>query len=90
MPRLLRLARGELSKYETIVALASRYDRSPAQIVLRWHVQQGIVPLPKSSTVERIRSNIDLSDFDLSDADMSRISALDKHYRTGPNPDEVG
>lgn len=83
------LARGRLAEDPTLDALAERYEVSSAQIVLRWHVQQGIVPLPKSSSPDRIRTNIDIFDFQLTSAEMDEISTLNQDYRTGPHPDEV-
>jgi 2,5-diketo-D-gluconate reductase A len=61
-----------------VAALASQYDRTPAQIVLRWHVQQGIVAIPKSSNPARLRSNADIFDFELDQAAIEQLSALDR------------
>ncbi|KAJ2928608.1 hypothetical protein H1R20_g8478, partial [Candolleomyces eurysporus] len=58
--------------------IASKYQREPAQILLRWSLQKGFVPLPKSSTPSRIQSNANLYDFELSDEDMAKLDALDK------------
>ena len=68
--------------------IAEAHGRTPAQIVLRWHVELGNVVFPKSSTAERIEENIDIFDFSLGDEDMERISALDAGERIGPDPDE--
>lgn len=57
--------------------LAEKYGKSNAQVVLRWHVQQGLIPLPKSSNPQRLAENIDVFSFSLDDADIERISALD-------------
>jgi 2,5-diketo-D-gluconate reductase A len=61
-----------------VTELASKYARTPAQIVLRWHVQQGIVAIPKSANAERQRSNAEVFDFELDEAEMERLSALDR------------
>ena len=56
--------------------------------MLRWHIQLGNIVFPKSTTASRVKENFEIFDFELSDADMSLISALNKDERTGPNPDE--
>ncbi|GAA5609337.1 aldo/keto reductase [Streptomyces platensis] len=81
------LARGGLLRHPAIVPLAGRLGRTPAQVVLRWHLQLGNVAIPKSATPERIRQNLDVFDFELTDADMAAIAALDNGTRTGPDPD---
>ncbi|MQA78876.1 MAG: aldo/keto reductase [Streptosporangiales bacterium] len=84
------LARGgELLAEPALVELAEKHDRSPAQVVLRWHLQLGNIVIPKSVTPERIRQNIDVFDFTLSDDDMARIDGLHTGVRTGGHPDEV-
>lgn len=84
------LARGgELLSDPVLVGLAEAYDRSPAQVVLRWHLQLGNVVIPKSVTPARIRENIDVFDFTLSDDDMALIDRLHTGGRTGGHPDEV-
>jgi len=80
------LAQAELLSNETIAAVASRHDRTPAQIILRWHLQLGNVVIPKSATPARIRENIELFDFELSEDDMTEIAALDVGKRIGPDP----
>ncbi len=72
---------------EAIVAIAGRLGRSPAQVVLRWHVQLGNVVFPKSVTPERIRENFEVFDFELSPAEMGEVGALDAGRRIGPDPD---
>ncbi|WP_217223336.1 aldo/keto reductase [Streptomyces anulatus] len=83
------LAQGALLKEEALVAIAERHGKSPAQVVLRWHLQLGNVVIPKSVTPERIRQNIDVFDFELSAADMDAVAALDRGMRTGPDPDTL-
>ncbi|WP_405386081.1 aldo/keto reductase [Streptomyces sp. NBC_01102] len=83
------LAQGALLDDEVLVALAERHGKSPAQVVLRWHLQLGNVVIPKSVTPARIRQNIDVFDFELPDADMDAIAGLDRGMRTGPDPDTL-
>jgi len=80
------LAQGELLDDETIVAIAEQHGKTPAQAVLRWHLQLGNVVFPKSVTPERIRENIELFDFELSDAEMAEFERLDRGERIGPDP----
>ena len=61
--------------------LAQRYQKSPAQVALRWGVQRGTAVIPKTSRVERLSENIDIFDFELSDEEMNQISALDRNQR---------
>ena len=72
-----------------ITEIAGRVERTAAQVVLRWHLQRGSIVFPKSTTPSRIEENFDLFDFELTDADVQAITALDKGEdgRTGPNPD---
>lgn len=82
---------GALLKDELLTSLAEKYGKSPAQVVLRWHVQLGNVVFPKSVTPSRIAENIDVFDFELADDDVAAISGLDKGdpgARLGPHPDE--
>ena len=71
---------------ETLLTVAAHHERTVAQVVLRWHLQLGNVVIPKSVTPERVRENIDLFDFELSDDDMAAIARLDAGHRTGPDP----
>lgn len=71
----------------TINSIARRLGKTPAQVVLRWHIQHDNIVFPKSVTPERIAENIDIFDFELSPADSASISALDRERRTGPDPD---
>ena len=73
-----------------ITALAQAHGKTPAQVVLRWHVQLGNLVIPKSVTPERIRENIDVFDFELSTADMAQIAGLDRaDGRVGADPDQM-
>jgi diketogulonate reductase-like aldo/keto reductase len=80
------LAQGELLEDGTIETVAAHHDRTPAQVILRWHLQVGNVVIPKSSTPERIRENFELFDFELSEDDMAALERLDAGERTGPDP----
>jgi 2,5-diketo-D-gluconate reductase A len=83
------IAQGGVLEDSAIGEVAERVDRTPAQVVLRWHLQHGHIVFPKSVTPERIQENIELFDFQLSDDDMAAIDGLDRgeEGRTGPNPD---
>jgi 2,5-diketo-D-gluconate reductase A len=61
--------------------------RSTAQVTLRWHIQRGDIVFPKSVTRSRVEENFALFDFELTDADMTDITALNRDERTGPDPD---
>jgi 2,5-diketo-D-gluconate reductase A len=80
------LAQGELLDDETIVRIAEHHDKTPAQTILRWHLQLGNVVIPKSVTPERIRENLEIFDFELSDEEMAAFASLDSGERIGPNP----
>ncbi|MDX9909199.1 MAG: aldo/keto reductase, partial [Mariniphaga sp.] len=70
-------------------ALAVKYGKTPVQIVLRWDIQKGVVTIPKSVTPERIISNADIFDFELSSEDIAKIDGLDKNNRLGGHPDHI-
>ncbi len=82
------LGRGKALGDPTIVAIARKYGKSPAQAILRWHIERGDIVFPKSVTPARIRENIDIFDFELSGEDVEAISALNRNERTGPDPDK--
>jgi diketogulonate reductase-like aldo/keto reductase len=69
-----------------VTAIADRLGVTPAQVVLRWHVQQGTIVIPKSVNPQRMRQNIDLFGFELTDEDMAAISGLDSPHRIGADP----
>ncbi|WP_406149256.1 aldo/keto reductase [Streptomyces sp. NBC_01012] len=83
------LAQGAVLGDEPIVKIAGAHGVSPAQVVLRWHLQSGNIVIPKSVTPERIRQNLDVFGFELSDVEMSAIAGLDRGLRTGPDPDTL-
>ncbi|WP_010468158.1 MULTISPECIES: aldo/keto reductase [Streptomyces] len=73
-----------------VVAVARKHGRTPAQAVLRWHLQLGNVVIPKSVTASRIRENIDVFGFELDAEDMAAFAALDEGRRLGPDPAVFG
>jgi 2,5-diketo-D-gluconate reductase A len=83
------IAQGKVLDDPTIVDIAQEVGRTPAQVVLRWHVQRGDIVFPKSTTPKRIEENLHIFDFELDDVAMDRITNLDKGEagRQGPNPD---
>ncbi len=83
------IAQGKVLGDPTVVDIAEQLNRTPAQVVLRWHVQRGDIIFPKSTTPKRIEENTRIFDFELDDVAMERITELDKGEagRQGPNPD---
>ncbi len=81
------LAQGKALKEQAIVEIAETHSKTPAQIVIRWHLQLGNVVIPKSVTPERIEQNFHVFDFELADAEMDAIGRLDTGTRIGPDPD---
>jgi 2,5-diketo-D-gluconate reductase A len=84
------LGQGAALRSPVITRLADRYGRTPAQVVLRWHLELGNVVIPKSVTPARIRENIAVFDFRLSSEDVREIAGLETGRRIGPDPDVVG
>ncbi|WP_179467496.1 aldo/keto reductase [Mycolicibacterium vinylchloridicum] len=84
------IAQGAVLGDPVIGAIAERLGKSPAQVTLRWHIERGDIVFPKSVTTERIKENLEIFDFELSDDDIDAITALDKGEagRRGPNPDD--
>ncbi|MET4581983.1 2,5-diketo-D-gluconate reductase A [Conyzicola nivalis] len=82
------IAQGDVLTDPVVTEIAERLDRSPAQVTLRWHIQRGDIVFPKSVTRSRIEENLALFDFELSEADIESITALNRDARRGPNPDE--
>lgn len=78
---------GELLSDPTITGLAAKYGKTPAQVVIRWHLQLGNIVIPKSVTPSRIVENFDVFDFELADDDIAAITGLNRNQRTGPAPD---
>jgi diketogulonate reductase-like aldo/keto reductase len=73
-----------------VTGIAAELGRTPAQVVIRWHLQQGNIVIPKSVTPERIVSNFDVVGFELSGDQVAAISGLERAERTGPDPDVLG
>ena len=80
---------GQILKHPVLQEIADKYQKSVAQLTLRWIIQKGIVPLPKSVTLERIKSNIDVFDFEINEKDVERIDSLTNCGGSGLHPDEV-
>ncbi|WP_050726309.1 aldo/keto reductase [Vulgatibacter incomptus] len=80
------LARAHRLDNPVLVDLAKKHGKTPAQVVLRWHLDSGLVAIPKSAHETRIRENLDLFDFRLDDEDMARMETLDEGGRTGMDP----
>lgn len=78
---------GNLLKEPALAEIGKRYGKSPAQVIIRWNLQQGIVVIPKSVHKERIAANIDVFDFTLPSEDMAAIDGLNRDQRSGPDPD---
>ena len=84
------IAQGAVLDDPVITAIAGEMGKSPAQLVLRWHLQLGNVVIPKSVTPSRIVENTELFDIELSDDHMKAIAGLERDFRTGPHPDRFG
>ncbi|GGH92446.1 aldo/keto reductase [Arthrobacter liuii] len=83
------LGRGQVLADPAIQACAAEHGRTPAQVLLRWHIQLGNIAIPKASSEARIKENLDVFGFELSERDLAAISALDRGQRTGSHPDNV-
>jgi 2,5-diketo-D-gluconate reductase A len=82
------IARGNILQDNEILKLATKYEHTPAQIILRWHFENGIIAIPKSSNTLRIIENLNIFNFSLSKEDLEVFKNLDQEYgRIGPNPD---
>ncbi len=83
------IAQGRVLDDPTITRIADKLSKTPAQVVLRWHIQRGDIVFPKSVTPSRMKENFELFDFELESSDFGEITALDRGEdgRTGPNPD---
>ena len=78
----------ELLENETIVSLAKKYNKNAGQIILRWIYQEGVISLPKSTNEERMKGNIDIFDFELTDEEMKNMQALDTN-KSSHNPEDT-
>ena len=82
------LARGKILEEPMLETLAKAQGKSVAQIVLRWHIQMGVAVIPKSNSKERITENMNVFDFELTQEQMSAITALNTNFRTGVDPED--
>lgn len=83
------LGQGQLIGDPAVAEVAAAHGRTPAQVILRWHLQLGVIAIPKSVTPSRIRENLDVFGFELSDEEMAVVGALDSRGRIGPDPDRM-
>jgi 2,5-diketo-D-gluconate reductase A len=82
------IGQGRVLNDPVIDSIAQRAGKTPAQVVLRWHIERGDIVFPKSVTPSRVEENFEIFDFELPEADVAEISALNKNERTGPDPDK--
>lgn len=78
---------GEILRDPVVLRLAERHGKAPAQVILRWHIQHGLIAIPKTVTPQRIHENFDIFDFELGTDDMRVIDGLNQDKRVGPDPD---
>lgn len=83
------LGRGGLLDDPVIGSIAGRLGKTPAQVILRWHIERGLVVIPKASSRGRLAENFAIFDFALSEDDMAQIATLDRNGRIGPHPDSM-
>jgi methylglyoxal/glyoxal reductase len=81
------LMQGQLLDHQVLKDIANKYGKSPAQVILRWDLQNGVVTIPKSTKAHRIAENAQVFDFELTDEEMERIDSLNQNKRVGPDPD---
>ncbi|WP_242237315.1 aldo/keto reductase [Bacillus cereus group sp. BfR-BA-01316] len=79
---------GEVFQHPIIQAISKKYEKSPAQVILRWDIQSGIVTIPKSVTPSRIKENFTIFDFSLTEEEMDQINTLNRNLHVGTNPDK--
>lgn len=82
-------SRGNLLTDPLLKRIGDTYGKTPAQVVIRWHLQNGLIVIPKSSNPDRIRQNIDVFDFELSGEDLTAIDSLNTEERQGPDPSRM-
>src|SRR5699024_8878203 len=83
------LGRGRLLEDETIQQIAKQHGKTVAQVIIRWHLEQGSIVIPKSVTKRRLQENFDVFDFSLTEDDLAKIEQLDRNLRTGPHPEKM-
>ncbi|UOQ42885.1 aldo/keto reductase [Halobacillus salinarum] len=81
------LMQGEILQQEDLVDIARKYKKTTAQIILRWHLQNEVIVIPKSTKETRIVENSDVFDFELTSTDMDHIDRMNQNFRVGPDPD---
>jgi 2,5-diketo-D-gluconate reductase A len=74
------LTRGQRFNDDKLANMAARYGRTPAQLLIRWNLQLGVVPLPKSNLVQHLRENLHVFDFEITPQDMGKLRSLNEHY----------
>jgi methylglyoxal/glyoxal reductase len=82
------LMNAELLNNETVKGIAEAHNKSAAQVILRWDLQHEVITIPKSMTESRIKENIQLYDFELTEEQMNQLDVLNENHRSGPDPDE--
>jgi len=80
--------RNSIIQEPLLATIGKKYNKTPAQVILRWNIELGFVTIPKSTTPERIRENIDIFNFELTPEDIAAIDNLNKNQRVGPDPDD--
>lgn len=80
---------GEVLKNDVVTGIAEKYKKTPAQVIIRWHLQSGAIVIPKSVTPSRIEENFNVFDFELGSDDLNKIAELDRNGRKGPEPSEM-
>jgi methylglyoxal/glyoxal reductase len=83
------LMQGQLFDTPVLQELANKYNKTAAQVILRWHLQNGVITIPKSTKEQRIIENANLFDFELTKEDMKQINNLNQNHRVGPDPDNI-
>jgi 2,5-diketo-D-gluconate reductase A len=81
------LAQGKVADDAVLQSIAAKYGKTPAQVTLRWHLDNGVIVIPKSVTPERIQANFDVLEFKLTDDDRAQIAGLENNQRLGPDPE---
>ena len=81
------LGQGKILGNPTLVEIGKKYNKTAAQVIIRWHLQSDIIVIPKSVHQDRIKQNFDVFDFELTNEDIHRINALNTNERLGPDPD---
>lgn len=78
---------GQILEDEVVKEIANELGKTPAQVIIRWNIDENIVVIPKSVTPSRIEENLNVFDFELSEDQLSRLNALNKDERIGPDPE---